>query len=127
MPQPDKNWYYCKFWKSIFCINSAANFLLYMVKGEKFRDAFCQTYFSCKSSNVLPNHSTNLTMTSRTNSISIRKNYSTKNEINWNYTFILHNISYAILIWLIWSSVPYYIMKHSAFGSQIQCRNWKNV
>ena len=64
------------------CINSAANFLLYMVKGEKFRDAFCQTYFSCKSSNILPNHSTNLTMTSRTNSISIRKNYSTKNEIN---------------------------------------------
>ena len=64
------------------CINSAANFLLYMVKGEKFRDAFCQTYFSCKPSNVLPNHSTNLTMTSRTNSISIRKNYSTKNEIN---------------------------------------------
>ena len=64
------------------CINSAANFLLYMVKGEKFRDAFCQTYFSCKSSNILPNHSANLTMTSRTNSISIRKNYSIKNEIN---------------------------------------------
>ena len=66
------------------CINSAANFLLYMVKGEKFRDAFCQTYFFCKSSNVLPNHSTMMSRmnSSVNNSISIRKNYSTKNEIN---------------------------------------------
>ena len=28
------------------CINSAANFLLYMVRGKKFREAFYQTYFS---------------------------------------------------------------------------------
>ena len=30
------------------CINSAANFLLYMVRGKKFREAFYQTYFSCR-------------------------------------------------------------------------------
>ena len=29
------------------CVNSAANFLMYMIKGKKFREAFCQTYFSC--------------------------------------------------------------------------------
>ena len=28
------------------CINSAGNFLLYMLRGKKFRDAFTQTYFS---------------------------------------------------------------------------------
>ena len=28
------------------CINSAANFLFYMLRGKKFRDAFKQTYFS---------------------------------------------------------------------------------
>ena len=28
------------------CINSASNFLLYMLRGKKFRDAFHQTYFS---------------------------------------------------------------------------------
>ena len=33
------------------CINSAANFLMYMVKGKKFRDAFCQTYFLCGPKN----------------------------------------------------------------------------
>ena len=33
------------------CINSAANFLIYMVKGKKFRDAFYQTYFSCGPNN----------------------------------------------------------------------------
>ena len=27
------------------CINSASNFLLYMIKGKIFRDAFCKTYF----------------------------------------------------------------------------------
>jgi len=27
------------------CVNSSANFLLYMLRGKKFRDAFCQTYF----------------------------------------------------------------------------------
>ena len=29
------------------CVNSAANFLMYMIRGKKFREAFCQTYFSC--------------------------------------------------------------------------------
>ena len=29
----------------LVCINSSANFLLYMLRGKKFRDAFCQTYF----------------------------------------------------------------------------------
>ena len=29
----------------LVCFNSAANFLLYMLRGKKFRDAFCQTYF----------------------------------------------------------------------------------
>ena len=28
------------------CINSAGNFLLYMLRGKKFRDAFTSTYFS---------------------------------------------------------------------------------
>ena len=98
------------YWNIFVCINSAANFLLYMVKGKKFREAFCQTYFSCKSSNVLPNHSTNLTMMSRMNSsvnksISIRKNYSTKNEINWNYT-LSYTIIILILIGFIWLYVP---------------------
>ncbi len=34
----------------LICFNSAANFLLYMLRGKKFRDAFCQTYFGlvCK-------------------------------------------------------------------------------
>ena len=66
------------------CINSAANFLLYMIKGKKFRDAFCQTYFSCKTNN-LSNNSTNVTMMSRVNSsmnnsISIKKNYTTNQQ-----------------------------------------------
>ena len=26
------------------CINSAANFLLYMIRGKRFRDEFCKTY-----------------------------------------------------------------------------------
>ena len=31
------------------CINSAANFLLYIIKGKKFREAFYKKYFSfCK-------------------------------------------------------------------------------
>ena len=29
------------------CVNSAANFLMYMIRGKKFREAFCQTYFPC--------------------------------------------------------------------------------
>ena len=34
------------------CINSAANFLLYMVRGKKFRDAFYGTYFACGNRNL---------------------------------------------------------------------------
>lgn len=29
------------------CLNSACNFLFYMLRGKKFRDAFCQIYFCC--------------------------------------------------------------------------------
>jgi hypothetical protein len=29
----------------LVCVNSSGNFLLYMLRGKKFRDAFCQTYF----------------------------------------------------------------------------------
>lgn len=29
------------------CINSAANFLIYMLRGKKFREAFCNTYSCC--------------------------------------------------------------------------------
>jgi len=29
------------------CINSAANFLVYMLRGKKFRDMFLQTYCCC--------------------------------------------------------------------------------
>ena len=33
------------------CINSAANFLVYMIKGKRFREAFCHSYFSCSEEN----------------------------------------------------------------------------
>ena len=34
------------------CINSAANFLVYMIKGKRFREAFCRSYFSCSEANL---------------------------------------------------------------------------
>ena len=34
------------------CINSAVNFLLYMIRGRKFRDAFYNTYFSRRKKNL---------------------------------------------------------------------------
>ena len=34
------------------CINSAANFLVYMIKGKRFREAFCHSYFSCSEGNI---------------------------------------------------------------------------
>ena len=46
------------------CINSAANFLLYMVRGKKFREAFYQTYFSCRQEEPC-NFSRNDTRTSQ--------------------------------------------------------------
>ena len=33
------------------CVNSAANFLVYMIKGKRFREAFCHSYFSCSEEN----------------------------------------------------------------------------
>ena len=32
------------------CINSSANFLIYMLRGKKFRDAFLSTYWRSKQS-----------------------------------------------------------------------------
>ena len=37
------------------CINSAANFLVYMIKGKRFREAFCHSYFSCSEENIPAN------------------------------------------------------------------------
>ena len=37
------------------CINSAANFLVYMIKGKRFREAFCHSYFSCSEGNTPAN------------------------------------------------------------------------
>ena len=37
------------------CINSAANFLVYMIKGKIFREAFCHSYFSCSEENIQTN------------------------------------------------------------------------
>ena len=59
------------------CINSAINFLLYMVKGKKFRDAFYQTYFSCNqtSRNASASNTVIMNMNSTANnSIYVRKN-----------------------------------------------------
>ena len=30
------------------CVNSAANFLVYMLRGKKFRDLFLDTYCCCR-------------------------------------------------------------------------------
>ena len=65
------------------CINSAANFLLYMVRGKKFRDLFCQTYCPCLKKPS--RNSNNFTMTTRFSSASnsvYQRKHLVKNEIN---------------------------------------------
>ena len=49
------------------CVNSAANFLMYMIRGKKFREAFCQTYFPCwkKEENYQQNSTDMYQMTQR--------------------------------------------------------------
>ena len=35
------------------CVNSAANFLVYMLRGKKFRDLFLDTYCCCRYHTLL--------------------------------------------------------------------------
>ena len=77
----------------LVCVNSSANFLIYYVRGEKFRLAWIETFGSCwcqccKQSNLPDGSATVLTelnncnsttpLTSRKNAINIRRQMSEK-------------------------------------------------
>ena len=65
------------------CINSAANFLIYMLRGKKFRKAFCDTYSWCSSggnNSQMPTARTTYTLRKLEGTMTTHRTQITKNS-----------------------------------------------
>ena len=95
------------------CINSYTNFLLYMVRGKKFREAFYQTYFSCCQEEPC-NFSRNDTRTSHISMQTItprqRKWLQAKKNIDVYSSFFKKKIYLYALILKIFFSCTYMVL-----------------
>ena len=67
------------------CINSAANFLVYMIKGKRFREAFCHSYFSCGEGNIQANLQVQQDKTLGSTIVQYKNDHNEKSEVRSTY------------------------------------------